>query len=51
MEGAVDVLLSGSPVRMDQLPGLDHGDRRVLVARLVREGVVDVVGAGTRPAL
>ncbi|UDY37598.1 cupin domain-containing protein [Dermatobacter hominis] len=46
MGAALDVLLSGSVVRIDQLPGLDDGDRQVLVARLVREGVLDVVAAG-----
>jgi bifunctional lysine-specific demethylase and histidyl-hydroxylase NO66 len=43
MTSAVDVLLARVPVKVGELPGLDGGDRRVLVRRLVHEGVLDVV--------
>ncbi|WP_073257841.1 cupin domain-containing protein [Cryptosporangium aurantiacum] len=36
---AVKTLLSGAPVRVGDLPGLDPGDRVVLVRRLLREAV------------
>jgi bifunctional lysine-specific demethylase and histidyl-hydroxylase NO66 len=44
MTSAVDVLVAGAPVKVGELPGLDAGDREVLVRRLILEGVLDVVG-------
>ena len=38
--GALRLLAGGGAVRVGELPGLDAGDRLVLVRRLVREGVV-----------
>ncbi len=37
---AVELLLSGRPVMVRELPGLDEADAVALVARLLREGVV-----------
>jgi hypothetical protein len=43
---ALRALAEGHAVRVGDLPGLDADDRRVLVRRLVREGVVGQVDAG-----
>ena len=39
---ALTMLVSSGEARVGDLPGLDHDDRRLLVRRLVREGVLDV---------
>ena len=44
MAPAVTVLLSGRPVRVDELPGLDLESRLTLVRRLLRESVVIASG-------
>jgi quercetin dioxygenase-like cupin family protein len=43
MSEAITLLLDGPTIRVQDLPGLDPDDRLVLVRRLVREGVIDVI--------
>jgi hypothetical protein len=43
MRDAVTLLLDRPAVQVQELPGLEPDDRLVLVRRLVREGVLDVV--------
>ena len=45
---ALHRLSAAAPVTVGELPGLDQADRAVLVRRLTREGVVQIVPAGTR---
>ncbi|MQA14548.1 MAG: cupin [Pseudonocardiaceae bacterium] len=45
---ALDVLLDGHPVAVDELPGLDESEQLVLVRRLLREGVLVAGAAGRR---
>lgn len=42
---AIEVLLAGEPVRVDDLPGLDAPSRVVLARRLVREGMLLAVAS------
>jgi quercetin dioxygenase-like cupin family protein len=43
MDAAVTLLVEGPTIRVQDLPGLASDDQLVLVRRLVREGVIDVV--------
>jgi len=41
---AIEVLLGGTPTKVGELPGLSDASRLVVVARLVREGLVVIEG-------
>jgi hypothetical protein len=43
-EAAMNLIASGESVAVADLPGLDEPGRLVLVRRLIREGLLEVVG-------
>jgi hypothetical protein len=45
-EAALKTLLTGTPVRVGELPGLEDGDQVVLVRRLLREAICVPVSEG-----
>jgi hypothetical protein len=44
VEPAMQIIAAGEVVTVGELPGLDEAGTLVLVRRLIREGLIEVVG-------